>query len=120
MRDRIVQHAIMIYLEPIFRENFIQDTYSSIKTRGIHLGLSRVKKALRKHNYTYYLQLDIHKCYPSIDKNILKNKIKNKIKDDDLCWLLFTIIDSCEKGVPIGNYTSQYFNNFYFSNFALD
>ena len=33
MRDRIVQHAIMNICEPIFRESFIQDTYSSIKTR---------------------------------------------------------------------------------------
>lgn len=36
-------------------------------------------------------------------------------KDKDLVELLFVIIDSCEKGVPIGNYTSQYFNNYYFS-----
>lgn len=48
MRDRIVQHAIMNYLEPIFRETFILDTYSSIKTKGIHLGLQRVKQALKK------------------------------------------------------------------------
>ena len=117
MRDRIVQHAIMIYLEPIFRENFILDTYSSIKTRGIHLGLSRVKRALRDSEYKYCLKLDIHKCYPSLDQSILKIKLRKKIKDDDLIWLLDSIIDSCEKGVPIGNYTSQYFNNYYFSDF---
>ncbi len=117
MRDRIVQHAIMNYLEPIFRETFILDTYSSIKYRGIHLGLNRVKQALRKGNYKYCLKLDIHKCYPSLDKEILKNKLARKFKDDDLLWLLFKIIDSCEHGIPIGNYTSQYFNNFYFSDF---
>ena len=32
-------------------------------------------------------------------------------------WLLFVIVDSCDKGVPIGNYTSQYFNNYYFTAF---
>ena len=117
MRDRIVQHAIMNYLEPIFRETFILDTYSSIKYRGIHLGLSRVKKALRTGDYNYCLKLDIHKCYPSLDKEILKNKLAKKFKDDDLLWLLFKIVDSCEHGIPIGNYTSQYFNNFYFSDF---
>jgi hypothetical protein len=115
MKDRIVQHAIMNYLEPIFRETFILDTYSSIKTRGIHMGLQRVKKALRKYDYKYYAKLDVHKCYPSLDKNLLKQKLALKFQDDDLLWLLYTIIDSCEKGVPIGNYTSQYFNNFYFS-----
>lgn len=115
MKDRIVQHAIMIYLEPIFRETFILDTYSSIKTRGIHLGLQRVKKALKKGNYTHYAKLDVHKCYPSLDKNILKEKLSRKFLDKDLLQLLYTIIDSCENGVPIGNYTSQYFENFYFS-----
>lgn len=117
MRDRIVQHAIMVYLEPIFRETFIIDTYSSIKTRGIHLGLSRVKRALKDPEYKYAMKLDIHKCYPSLDQSILKEKLHRKIKDKDLTRLLDIIIDSCEHGVPIGNYTSQYFNNFYFSDF---
>jgi len=117
MKDRIVQHAIMNFCEPIFRESFILDTYASIKTRGIHMGLSRVKKALRKHHYKYCLKLDIHKCYPSLDKEILKKKLENKFSDPDLMDLLRTIVDSCPNGVPIGNYTSQYFNNFYFTEF---
>lgn len=117
MKDRIVQHAIMIYLEPIFRENFILDTYASIKTRGIHLGLTRVKRALKDDGYKYAMKLDIHKCYPSLDQEILKMKLREKIKDAPLIRLLDIIIDSCESGVPIGNYTSQYFNNFYFSAF---
>lgn len=115
MRDRIVQHAVMNIIEPIFRETFIIDTYSSIKYKGIHYGLKRVKQALKQDNYKYYLKLDVHKCYPSLDKEILKDKLKRKFHDNDLLWLLFTIVDSCEKGVPIGNYTSQYFNNFYFN-----
>ena len=117
MKDRIVQHAIMIYLEPIFRETFIVDTYSSIKYRGIHRGLARVRKVLREYDYKYYLKLDVHKCYPSLDQGILKQKLAEKFKDKDLLWLLYEIVDSCPHGVPIGNYTSQYFNNFYFSEF---
>ena len=117
MKDRIVQHAIMNYCEPIFRETFIIDTYASIKTRGIHLGLQRVKRALHKYHYKYCLKLDIHKCYPSLDKKILKAKLAQKFIDKDLLDLLYKIVDSCEKGIPIGNYTSQYFNNFYFSEF---
>lgn len=117
MKDRIVQHAIMNICEPIFRESFIIDTYSSIKERGIHLALKRVKKAVKNIDYKYCLKLDVHKCYPSIDKDILKNKLRRKFKDITLMWLFDIIIDSCDKGLPIGNYTSQYFNNFYFSDF---
>lgn len=117
MKDRIVQHLLMLYLEPIFRENFIIDTYASIKGRGIHIGLKRVKKALKKYKYKYYLKLDIRKCYQSLDKEILKDKLRQKFKDEKLLKLLYKIIDSYHKGIPIGNYTSQYFNNFYFSEF---
>ena len=117
MRDRIVQHAIMIHIEPIFRESFILDTYSSIKGRGIHRCLKRVKKAVQNSEYEYCLKFDIHKCYPSLDKEILKLKLSKKFKDCKLLNILYLIVDSCEKGVPIGNYTSQYFNNFYFNDF---
>lgn len=117
MKDRIVQHAIMNVCEPIFRESFIVDTYSSIKERGIHLALKRVKRAIKDTEYKYCLKLDVHKCYPSIDKNILKYKLRRKFKDTTLMWLFDVIIDSCDEGLPIGNYTSQYFNNFYFNDF---
>lgn len=115
MKDRIVQHALMNIIELLFRETFIKDTYSSIKGRGIHPALKRVKRVVKSCRYTHYLKVDIRKCYPSIDKEILKSKLARKFRDNDLLWLLFTIIDSCDKGLPIGNYTSQYFNNFYFS-----
>lgn len=118
MKDRIVQHALMNIIEPIFRETFIKDTYSSIKGRGIHNGLKAIKRIVKSRKYTHYLKVDVHKCYPSLDKEILKSKLARKFKDDDILWLLFTIIDSCEHGVPIGNYTSQYLNNFYFSDLA--
>jgi len=57
----------MIYIEPIFRETFVVDTFSSIKGRGIHGALKRIKRDIRKNSYTYYLKLDIKKCYPSLD-----------------------------------------------------
>ena len=106
----------MIHIEPIFRNSFIVDTFSSIKGRGLHGALKRVKRAVRESGYKYYMKLDIRKCYPSLDKSILKQKLANKFKDKKLLNLLYIIIDSCEKGVPIGNYTSQYFNNYYFNN----
>lgn len=120
MKDRIIQHAIMNIMEPWFRQHFIVDTYSSIKGRGIHRGLYRVKKALKNnHNLKYCLKFDIRKFYPSIDKEILKHMLVNDIKDKKLLSLLFKIIDSCESGVPIGNYTSQYFANYYLTDLDI-
>lgn len=111
--DRIVQHCIMQILEPIWMKTFIADTYSSIKGRGIHKGVKRIKNALTDiENTQYCLKMDIRKFYPSINHHILKTIIKKKIKDRDVPSLLDEIIDSAE-GVPIGNYLSQYFGNLY-------
>lgn len=115
--DRIAHHAIMNILEPIFVKCFTADTYSCIKGRGIHAAANGVKRALNDvENSTYCLKLDIKKFYPNIDHDILKALLRRKFKDNDLLWLLDEIIDSAE-GVPIGNYLSQYFANFYLTYF---
>ena len=113
--DRIIHHCIMNILEPIWMKTLIADTYSSLKNRGIHKGVKRIKKALKdKENTKYCLKMDVRKFYPSIDHAILKQIIRKKTKDKDLLWLLDGIIDSAD-GVPIGNYLSQYFGNLYLS-----
>lgn len=115
--DRITHHAIMNILEPIFVSAFTSDTYSCIKNRGIHLLLRKLKKALSNKTETKYcLKLDIKKFYPNIDHTILKQLLRRKFKDNNLLWLLDEIIDSAA-GVPIGNYLSQYFANFYLTYF---
>ncbi len=115
--DRIVHHAIMIHLEPIFVSTFTADTYSCIKGKGIHASANALRKALKDVPGTQYcLKLDIKKFYPNIDHDILKSLLRRKLKDKDLLWLLDNIIDSAN-GVPIGNYLSQYFANFYLTYF---
>ena len=115
--DRIVQHAIMLHLEPMFVSTFTADTYSCIKGRGIIAGVKKLEKALKdKEGTKYCLQLDIKQFYPSVDNTILKQLIRRKIKDENLLWLLDNIINSA-KGLPIGNYLSQYLANFYLTYF---
>lgn len=115
--DRIVHHAVMNVLEPIWVSIFTKDTYACIKGRGVHAAVKPLKTALKDKEATRYcLKIDIKKFYPSIDHTILKSIIRRKIKDKDLLWLLDGIIDSAE-GVPIGNYLSQYFANLYLAYF---
>ena len=113
--DRIVHHAIMNVLEPIWVKQFTRDTYSCIKGRGVHGAYHAVRLALKDYENTKYcLQIDVKKFYPSIDHDILKTTIRRKIKDKRLLELLDEIIDSAD-GVPIGNYLSQFFANLYLS-----
>ena len=50
--DRIVHHAIMNVMEPIWLFCFINNTYSCIKKRGIHKALKDVKAAMKDINGT--------------------------------------------------------------------
>lgn len=114
--DRIVHHAIMRILEPIFVSHFTADTYSCLKGKGIHGASFALRDALKDPECVFFLKLDITKFYPSVKHEILKAQLLRKFKDKDLLWLLFEIIDSAP-GLPIGNYLSQYLANYYLSGF---
>lgn len=114
--DRIVHHAIVNVLEGIFVRTFTSDTYSCIKDRGIHKASYNLRSALKKKDTEYCLKLDVKKFYENIDHDILKSLLRRKFKDNDLLWLLDEVIDSTA-GVPIGNYLSQFFANFYLTYF---
>jgi len=111
--DRIVQHALMSVVEPIWDRLMIHDSYACRKGKGQHRGSLRTMEFVRK--YKYCLKADISKFYPSIDHEILLKIIKRKIKCPDTLWLLDNIIHSFPggKNTPIGNYTSQWFGNLY-------
>ena len=113
--DQVIHWALMLQLEPILMNKMYAWNCASIKGRGIHYGQKYVERILvddRKHT-KYCLKLDVRKFYPSVDKEVLKQKFRRIIKDKDVLWLIDTIIDSSEQGLPIGNYTSQWFANFY-------
>jgi retron-type reverse transcriptase len=120
--DRIIHHAIYRILYPIYDRKFICDSYSCRIDKGTHRAVNRLEYFGRKvsKNHTgegFVLKCDIRKFFDSIDHNILIETIKDKINDNDLIWLLNTMIKSFEtdlgKGMPIGNLTSQLFANIY-------
>lgn len=117
--DRVVHHALCNVIEPIFEICFIYDSYACRKGKGTHAAANRVTKFLRylrdRHVTVYCLKGDIAKYFPSIDHHILKGIIRGKIACADTLWLIDEIIDSTgdEKGIPIGNLTSQLFANIY-------
>ena len=112
--DRIIQHCILQIISPIFNRCFPKNTYSAIKFRGIHKCLKDTCKLVRNNNYC--LKMDIKKYYDNINNSILKQMLSRKFKDVKLLNLLYRIIDS-RVGCPIGSYLSQYFGNFYLTQF---
>jgi RNA-directed DNA polymerase len=130
-RDRIVHHALCNVIVPLFDRSFIYDSYANRTGKGTHRALRRMTEFCRR--YTYVLQCDIRKYFPSIDHEILKGLIRLKLKCPETLWLIDQIIDNgflpqvhrnyfpgddlfvglrpC--GLPIGNLTSQFFANIY-------
>lgn len=114
--DRIVQHAVMNVIQPIWDNIFIHDVYSAIPGRGLHAALAHLDEFLEDADRTKYcLQFDIKSFYPSVNHDILMNLIRRKIKCRDTLWLLEDVVRSPggRTNIPIGNYLSQYFANIY-------
>jgi hypothetical protein len=113
--QRIMHHAVMNILEPVFDRPMIRHSYACRKGKGTH---AAVLYAFRQcKTAPYFLKLDIRKYFDSIDHEILKAQLRRLIKDKRVITLLDGIIGSYEtapgKGVPIGNLTSQFFANLY-------
>lgn len=111
--DRIIQHALMAVVEPIWDRLFIDQSYACRNGKGIHSGSRKAMEYIRA--YKYCLKCDISKFYPSIQHDTLSDIIRRKIKCRDTLWLIDEIVYSIGGGrnTPIGNYTSQWFGNLY-------
>lgn len=122
--DRIVhQWYVEEFIKPYFVPKLITSTFACISDRGTHKAVLQIQKYMRiyKRNYGdfWVLKCDISKFFYNINPYILFNILKRSIDDKEL--LAFTkllIFDSRDEsfgsvGIPIGNYTSQFFANIY-------
>ena len=111
-RDRVVHHAFHDVIEPAVDKRFIFDSYACRNGKGTHQALKRADKFIRANRYCFHG--DIKKYFPSIDHAILKGLLRRHIEDEEVLKVLNGIIDSSgERGLPIGNLTSQFFANLY-------
>ncbi len=122
-RDRVVHHAIVNVLEPIYEKCFIYDSYATRKGKGTHRAVSRAQSFMRSAGY--YLKFDIDKYFDNICHDRLLAIIQRKVKGRKLIELLSRIIVNSDisrrlvsgRGLPIGNLTSQFFANVYLDSF---
>jgi retron-type reverse transcriptase len=118
--DRVVHHAIMNILHPVFDARLISHSYACRVGKGTHAAVLRAFTCCRHERC--FLKLDVRKYFDSISHDILYGLQERLFRDRLLLALLRRIIDSGPVrpayGLPIGNLTSQYFANHYLS--ALD
>lgn len=121
-KDRVVhQWYVEEFIKPYMAPRFISKSFACIEERGAHKAVDYLQKYMRimKRNYGnyYILKCDIKKYFYNIDRDILFRILSRYIRDKkllDFTKLLIYEDDTGEKiGIPIGNYTSQYFANIY-------
>jgi RNA-directed DNA polymerase len=131
-RDRVVHHALVRQIEPIFERRFIHDSYACRVGKGTHRALDRCQEFARQCQNV--LQCDLVQFFPSVDHQRLWDVLACPIADPDTLWLMGRILDSgagvladeydmvwfpgddltaaCRpRGLPIGNLTSQFWAN---------
>lgn len=113
--EQIIHHAIIRMIMPELRKGMYKYTCASIPRRGIHYVHKHVTKAISNDpkNTKYVLKMDIRKFFDSIPHRILKKRLRNIIKDETIRKILFRIIDTTDRGLPLGFFTSQWLANFY-------
>jgi retron-type reverse transcriptase len=111
--DRIVQHAIMNLVEPIWESRFYDKSFSCRKGKGIHKGLLYTMGLVCRNKYC--AKNDLSKFYPSMNHSVAMDFISHKIKDNKVLDIFEDVIYSIgdETNIPIGNYMSQWIGNLY-------
>ncbi len=127
VQDRLLHHALCRKLYPIFDIHYINDSYSCRKIKGTHRALkhfiSFVNKASKNNIKTLWiLKCDVRKFFASVDHAILGQILQKYIQDKEVIKLLEEVIRSfqstrSDKGLPLGNLTSQLFANIYLNEF---
>jgi len=129
--DRVVHHAICNVILPYMDKSMVVDSYACRKNKGLHKAVKRAYYFYK--NTQWHYRLDIQKYYYNIDHDILYNLLNNKFKDIRLLDLLKSLLETYDcgteyytpfpeddlldiirnRGLPIGNLTSQLFANYY-------
>ncbi|MDO8517615.1 MAG: reverse transcriptase domain-containing protein [Nanoarchaeota archaeon] len=121
--DRIVHHALVRVIEPIFDKTFIYDSCANRKGKGNLFALNRFDLFKRKvtnnlKSEAFCLKADIKHYFQEVSREVLLKVIKKKLSDERVLWLIEQIIknyqsEKTDKGMPLGNLTSQFFANIY-------
>lgn len=122
VRDRVVHRLLYDYLVTIWDKTFIYDAWSCRQNKGLHGAIDRAQKFMWQYKDGWLWRGDITKLFDSVDKHTMKQLLRRRVNDPTALWLLDEVIDSHssfdnDRGIPIGNLTSQILANIYLNEF---
>ena len=113
IRDRVVQGALKLILEPIFEADFQSGSYGYRPKKTAHEAINRVAQAIVQRK-TRVIDLDLRSYFDGVRHDVLLAKVAKRIKDDDVMHLLKIVLKATgRKGVPQGGVISPVLSNLY-------
>lgn len=99
---RILHHAIMRVIEEDVYRNLIYDTSACIKGKGLHFGVRRMKRFLRRYpEYKWFVKTDFKKFYQSILHELIAAALRRKFKDERFIKLIEIAVLSYDSGTEL-------------------
>jgi len=113
IRDRVVQGALKLILEPIFEADFQPGSYGYRPKRTAHEAVHRVATAIVQWK-TRIIDLDLRAYFDTVRHHILLEKVARRVNDDEVMRLLKLMLTATGKqGVPQGGVISPLLSNVY-------
>ena len=113
IRDRVVQGALKLILEPIFEADFQAGSYGYRPKRTAHEAVDRVVKAIFEEK-TRIIDLDLKAYFDNVQHYLLLEKVAKRVQDDAVMHLLRMMLKATgKKGVPQGGVISPLLSNVY-------
>ena len=113
IRDRVVQGALKLILEPIFEVDFQPGSYGYRPKRTAHEAVARVAQGIVEEK-TRIIDLDLSAYFDNVQHSLLLEKVARRVRDDAVMHLLKMILKATgKKGVPQGGVISPLLSNLY-------
>src|SRR5713101_5474015 len=113
IRDRVVQGALKLILEPIFEADFQPGSYGYRPKQSAHAAVQRVSEAILEGK-TFVIDLDLRSYFDTVRHHIVLEKIAHRVCDDAVLWLLRLMLKASGRlGVPQGGVISPLLSNVY-------
>ena len=113
IRDRVVQGALKLILEPIFEADFQPGSYGYRPKRTAHEAVARVAQAIVEEK-TSIIDLDLKAYFDNVRHYLVLEKVAKRVQDDAVMHLLRMILKATgKKGVPQGGVISPLLSNLY-------